>query len=260
MRAESIALEGQCNYCRMMSRNQSDLGEYPRPHLTVDLVLMTICDQKLQLLLIRRELEPFKGRWALPGSFVREREMLDEGALRILTDKTGLPGTKVEQLYTFSTPDRDPRGWVVSTAYFALVPQDTLQGAVANAEGLRLQPVRLVENGLEYSGMDPDFSLPFDHDEMVRTALERLRGKLDWSLIAFDLLPERFTLLELQQVHESILGRELNKPTFRKKMLDREFADGRRLIATGEFTRGRRHRPAELYRIDASGSKGCLLA
>lgn len=233
-----------------------DLSAYPAPHLTVDLVLMTIWERELQLLLIRRTLEPFKGRWALPGSFVREREMLDDCALRILADKTGLRATKVEQLYTFCAPDRDPRGWVVSTAYFALVPLAILQAAVAESEELRLQPVRLADGKLEYMGVDPDFSLPFDHDEMVSTALERLRGKLDWSLIAFDLLPERFTLLELQQVHESILGRELNKPTFRKKMLDWEFADGRRLIATGELTQGRRHRPAELYRMSAPAPKG----
>ncbi len=244
----------------MSSEPTSDLASYPSPNLAVDLVLITICDGALRVLMMERQEEPFAGRWVLPGGFVHPREMLDDTARRVLGAKTGLADLPVEQLYSFSSPERDPRGWVVSVAYLALVPSDRLLAAIGEGRGLRLVEIavgsgsagRVAPLGITADGepVEPGF----DHREIVTVAVERLQGKLDWSMVAFGFLPEEFTLFELQRVHELILGRGVNKPHFRKKMLDRTFPDGRGLGPTGRFSRGGRHRPAELYRLEAAVS------
>jgi 8-oxo-dGTP diphosphatase len=224
-----------------------DLGAYPAPHLAVDLVLLTICDGALKIAMVERAGEPFAGRLVLPGGFVHPGETLDDTARRVLADKTGLGGLPVEQLYTFSAPGRDPRAWVVSVAYFALMPC----AALYPAERLRLVTIAPRDADIELT-LDGEPVVPgFDHQAIVSLALQRLRGKLDWSMVAFGLLAEEFTLFELQRVHELILGHPLLKPPFRKKMLDRTFADGRRLVPTGRLARTGRHRPAELYRLEA---------
>ncbi|MES2699965.1 MAG: NUDIX domain-containing protein [Pseudomonadota bacterium] len=229
----------------------SDLGAYPSPHLAVDIVLFTIEDQVLKVLTMERSVEPFAGCQVLPGGFVHPGENLDDTARRVLTEKAGLSDLAVEQLYTFSAPGRDPRGWVVSAAYFALVPYERLYAAASHIDGLRLPQVLADQAGgaVQLRDAGEPVSIGFDHAEIIYTALARLRGKLDWSSLPFALLPEQFTLLELQQVHETILGRVLNKPHFRKKWLGKILPDGSHLEATGEFTSGRRHRPAELYQL-----------
>jgi 8-oxo-dGTP diphosphatase len=234
----------------------SDLDAYPAPHLAVDLVLLTICDGALKVLMMERGEEPFAGQLVLPGGFVHPREMLDDTARRVMAEKVKLGGVAVEQLYSFSGPDRDPRGWVVSVAYFALMPCAQLTAAMDEGEGLQLvtiEPREVHDVGLTLDG-EP-VGAGFDHHAIITTAVERLRGKLDWSMVAFGLLPEEFTLLELLRVHEIILGRPLLKPPFRKKMLERTFADGRCLSPTGRFSRPGRHRPAELYRLAPSTNK-----
>lgn len=231
----------------------SDLGTFPSPHLAVDLVLFTIEDHLLKVLTMERSAVPFAGCQVLPGGFVHPGETMDDTARRVLAAKTGLSDLAVEQLYTFSAPGRDPRGWVVSAAYFALVPYARLHAAAGETEGLRLPEVVADQAGaaVQLCEGGAPVEIGFDHAEIIRTALLRLRGKLDWSSLPFALLPEQFTLLELQQVHEIILGRTLNKPHFRKKWHDKVLPDGGRLEATGQYTSGRRHRPAELYRVKA---------
>ncbi len=245
--------------------HSSDLASYPAPHLAVDLVLLTICEGELKVMMVKRGEAPFAGQFVLPGGFVHPGESLDDTARRVLDCKTGLTGVPVEQLYSFSDPERDPRAWVVTVAYFAVVPCEQLVTAMNEGAGLRLVTIatnpdqrNLVSElpemaaGLRLTlGGDP-LDPGFDHYAIIATALQRLRGKLDWSLVAFGLLPDEFTLFDLQRVHELILGRPLLKPPFRKKMLDRTFADGRRLIPTGLFSRPARHRPAELYRLELS--------
>lgn len=243
----------------------SDLGLYPAPHLAVDLVLLTIHDNRLAVLMHPRKQAPFASQLVLPGGFVHPGECLDDTARRVLREKAGLRQIAVEQLYTFSEPNRDPRGWVVSAAYFALVPPARLEARLNGPHGLRLVEIAPaggsrgkgdavkqraaamapVELHLKGQAIAPGF----DHRAIVASAVERLRGKLDWSMIAFALLPERFTLFQLQRVHEAILGRALNKPQLRKRMLERPLPDGRRLVATGTFYRGGRQRPAELYEL-----------
>ena len=213
-----------------------DPHAFPPMAVTVDLVLMSVEEGRLVVLLTRRGESPHKGRWALPGGFVGPDESLDEAARRVLAGKAHLEGAWIEQLYSFGAPRRDPRMRVVTVAYFALLPIERLRQALEEGPELKLAEVEPLVAG---EG-DP---LAFDHDEIVALALQRLRGKLDYTPIALSLVPELFTLRALQDVHEAILGRPLNKPAFRRKMLDRKW-----LEATGERETGAAFRPAELYR------------
>ncbi|MBB4615800.1 NUDIX domain-containing protein [Novosphingobium sp. ERN07] len=209
---------------------------YPPFAVTVDLVLMTIGDGTLSVLLQRRAEEPFADRLALPGGFVSLDETLDRAARRVLADKAGLAAQDsawLEQLYTFGDPQRDLRMRTVSVAYFALLPHAVLEGAVASRSDLALLPVT-----------DPRESLAFDHSAIIAAAHERLRGKLAYAPVAFALLPDLFTLRDLQTVHEAITGTTFNKPAFRRRMLDTGWIE-----ATGQRESDTPFRPAELYRL-----------
>ncbi len=232
-----------------MLKVKSALSEFDRPSVTVDLVLLTVADGALRVLVIRRDDAPAAGEWALPGGFVNIRESIEETAQRVLRDKAHLPGAFVEQLYTFGDPNRDPRGRVISVAHYSLVAHERLAEALSASEDLALLPVVTPWED-EVGG--PSFirqengevaQLPFDHDEILGLAIKRLRGKLDYTAVGLELLPERFPLRALQAVHEAILGRTLTKPAFRRKMLDRGY-----LNATGEREAAGTFRPAELYR------------
>jgi 8-oxo-dGTP diphosphatase len=214
-----------------------------RPSVAVDVVLLSAADGHLWALVLRRNAHPHRGRAALPGGFVGRAESLDEAARRVLAEKTGLQGVFLEQLYTFGAPRRDPRTRVISVAYYALVPRDRLAALASTAT---VAPLRIDWEGETGGPVElPDgWAFAFDHAEIVGMAVKRIRGKLDYSPIGFQLLPEKFTLLELQRVHETVLGRPLNKDSFRRRML----ASGL-LEATGESQREVVHRPAELYRF-----------
>lgn len=223
-----------------------DPSQFDRPSVTVDVVILTLRAGRLEVLLTQRKEHPFKGFWSLPGGFVGMQESLDEAAARVLRSKGGLEGVYLEQLYTFGAPQRDPRTRVISVAYYALVEPGRIQEREGNAlfrvvvpwEGEAGGPVE-VEGGR--SRRHP---LAFDHAEILGMAVRRIRGKLEYAPIGFELLPERFTLRQLQQVHETILGRKLNKDSFRRRML----ASGR-LEPTGELESGTGYRPAELYTL-----------
>jgi 8-oxo-dGTP diphosphatase len=207
--------------------------EYPHPAVTTDVALFTIRDGKLQLLLIGRGCEPFKGQWALPGGFLDIDEDLEHCALRELEEETGVSGVYLEQLRTYGQPGRDPRERVVSVAYYALAPSERLSPrAASDAADAAWFPI----------GDLP--TLAFDHDEIVRTAHERLVAKLDYSTIAFQFMPESFTLSELQEVYEILLDAELDKRNFRKWALALE-----QIEDTGGQRRRGSHRPARLYRL-----------
>ncbi|RYD33293.1 MAG: NUDIX hydrolase, partial [Verrucomicrobiaceae bacterium] len=181
--------------------------EYPRPALTVDAVVFGLDGGELKVLLIERGLEPFKGQWALPGGFVQEGETLDRAVSRELAEEAGLQGVFMEQLYTFGAVDRDPRERVVSVAYYALVNlADHTTRASTDAADARWFP----------AATPPP--LAFDHADILQMALDRLRGKVRWQPVGFELLPEKFTLTQLQQLYESVLGTSLDKRNFRKKV------------------------------------------
>jgi 8-oxo-dGTP diphosphatase len=223
-------------------------GDFERPSVTVDLVLLAPADDGLETLVIRRPDHPHRGRWALPGGFVGITESLEVAALRILKDKTGLRGIHLEQLYTFGDPRRDPRMRILSVAHMALVPRmkfedlKTEAGQVARVlvpwEGEDGGPVALLGTDGKH------LPLAFDHEEIIALAIRRLRGKINYSSVAFQLLPRAFTLFQLQQIHEAVLGRPVNKDSFRRRMI----ATGL-LVATGDMQDGVGHRPATLYRL-----------
>ncbi|MES2922872.1 MAG: NUDIX domain-containing protein [Verrucomicrobiota bacterium] len=208
--------------------------QYRRAALTVDCVVFGFDEGALKVLLIRRGIEPYQNRWALPGGFVRPDETLDAAALRELQEETGLSEIYLEQLYTFGGIDRDPRERVISVAYFALVRRaDHLPAAATDAAEAAWFEVEKVP------------SLAFDHAEILRLALERLRGKIRWQPVGFELLPRKFTLTQFQALYEAILGRELDKRNFRKKLLALDL-----LVPLEEFSTAASRRPAQLFRFD----------
>lgn len=224
-----------------------DPTAFDRPSVTVDVVLLSVVDDALHTLLVRRQAPPFEGHWALPGGFVRMDEPLTAAAERVLAHKTGLEDVFLEQLYTFGHPGRDPRMRILSVAYYALVDARRFRRRVNEAEVSKLTVPWEGETGgpVEAAGADGRLiAFAFDHADILGMAVRRIRGKLDYTPIGFQLLPSRFTLRELQHVHETVLGRPLNKDSFRRRML----ASGQ-LEATGEHQRDVGHRPAELYRF-----------
>ncbi|QEG39642.1 NUDIX hydrolase [Roseimaritima ulvae] len=229
-----------------------DASQFPHPSLTVDVALVTADGGKLKAVLVQREQHPARGKWALPGTFVGIRESLDEAAQRALQTKVGISRIFLEQLYTFGQPDRDPRTRVVSVAYYALVDPGKLTKGFAADQ--RTQLIELSAKGTgkgqaagPVHGLDEQgkrLPLAFDHGDILGMVVERLRGKLDYAPIGFELLPKKFTLRQLQDIHETILGRKLNKDSFRRRLI----ASGR-IAATGEHEQAVGHRPAELYRF-----------
>ncbi len=211
--------------------------QHPRPALTVDCVVFGVEEGALKVLLIQRDLEPFRGRWALPGGFVHLDETLDQAALRELREETGLDRVYLEQLYTFGRVDRDPRERVVSVAYCALVRlMDHQVKAATDARAAA------------WFALEDVPKLAFDHQEIVQVAKERLQGKLRYKPIGFELLPPKFTLTQLQTLYETILERPLDKRNFRKKVLATELLEG-----LDEVQQGVAHRAAQLFRFDKKG-------
>jgi 8-oxo-dGTP diphosphatase len=227
-----------------------DASAFDRPSVGVDVALLAVFDRELYTLVVRRAQHPSRGRWALPGGFLRMDETLEAAARRVLAARTGLRDVFLEQLYTFGDPRRDPRTRVLSVAYYALV--DRARFAEASTGGRDVTVARLAvpwegETGGPVDLLDASgaaLPLAFDHADILGMAVKRLRGKLDYTPIGFQLLPETFTLFDLQKVHETVLGRPLNKDSFRRRML----ASGL-LEATGEAQKDVDHRPAELYRF-----------
>jgi 8-oxo-dGTP diphosphatase len=202
--------------------------------VTVDTVIFTIHSGTLKVLLVKRGIPPFAGQFAIPGGFVHEDESLDNAARRELQEETGVSDVYLEQLYSFGEPGRDPRGRVITVAYFALISaaHSPLRAGTDAAEAT-WWPV---------SGLPP---LAFDHGQILAYALERLRNKLEYTTVGFQLLPEKFTLSELQEVYEAILGKTLDKRNFRRKLALLKI-----LKPVAEYRRGGR-RPARLYRFVA---------
>lgn len=206
---------------------------YHFPVVTVDVTMVTIEDNCLKVLLIKRTRDPFKGKLALPGGFLAQDEKAEHAVARIVKDKAGVNINEIyiEQLYAFDDPQRDPRGRVISIAYFALVPREKIKFE----SGEHLQAPLLFP-------VSSHTTLAFDHSHIVHYALQRLRYKLEYTNAVFSLLPRHFTFLELQRVYEAVWNKKLDKRNFRKKF----FALG--LIKPTKKKRiGDRHRPAELY-------------
>ena len=213
--------------------------DFPRPLASVDVAIFTVRQQQLQVLLVQRPDtpgEPFPRLWALPGGFVdidRDRD-LEGCALRKLREKTGVTSPYLEQLGSWGSKDRDPRGWSTTHAYFALLPDTGTLAAGANAADAAWHPIR--GNGVMVK-------LAFDHREILETALDRLRSKVEYTSLPVYLLPKEFTMTELQRMFEIVLGREVEKSAFRTRVFSADFIEPVPRMREG------RQRPAQLYRL-----------
>lgn len=208
--------------------------KYERPALTVDCVIFGLDEDELKIMLIQRKLAPYKGSWALPGGFVNVSEALEDAARRELQEETGLDHIFLEQLYTFGAVNRDPRERIVTVAYFALV-------------NLNEYPVRAASDARQaaWFPLDKMPKLAFDHDGIIQMAYQRLKGKVRYEPIGFELLPKLFTITQLQKLYEKILGTPLDKRNFRKKIKSMNI-----LIETNEIEQDVAHRAARLYKFD----------
>ena len=208
--------------------------KYARAALTVDCVVFGLDERDLKVMLIQRDLPPFRGKWALPGGFVRLDETLEEAARRELQEETGLEKIFLEQLYTYGAVDRDPRERVVTVAWYALV---------------RLSDHRVMAatdaRDAAWFGLDDLPQLAFDHDQILQAAHQRLQSTVRYEPIGFELLPVKFTLTQLQTLYEIILDRTLDKRNFRKKILSLNV-----LQELDEVETDVAHRAARLYRFN----------
>jgi len=208
-------------------------NKYEQSSVTVDLVIFTVNKETLNVMLVKRAEAPYKDEWSLPGGFLFTGESLDEAALRVLKEKTGVKNVYLEQLYTFGKPDRDPRARVITVAYFALIPWSNLD-----------QPESNKVTDLKWASVNQIPKLAFDHKEILRSAIQRLRAKVTYSNIVYGLMPGQFRLSELQRMYEIILDEQLDKRNFRKRIL----ASGL-LQETGQKHLQGAHRPAMLYQF-----------
>jgi 8-oxo-dGTP diphosphatase len=222
-----------------------DPRTFEKPSVTVDIVILTVHENALKALLVKRLEHPFKNSWSLPGGFVGMTESLGEAASRVLSQKGELQGVFLEQLYTFGSVKRDPRMRIISVSYYALVEFNRIQENTSRGlfevkvpwKGEEGGEIMIVDNRRQQP-------LAFDHAEILGMAVKRIRGKLEYAPLGFELLPKQFTLRQLQEVHETILDKSLNKDSFRRKVL----ASGM-IKATGKLEEGKDFRPAELYEV-----------
>ena len=199
--------------------------------ITVDVVILTIKNNNIHVLLVKRTTEPFKGKWAIPGGYVKLSENLDEAAMRVLKEKTNVDNIYLEQLYTFGDPLRHPNARVITCAYFALV---------------RSEDIKIVSTPeLGWHKVNDLPALAFDHKEIIEYSLKRTRERLEMCPVAYQLLNEKFTLTEMQKAYEMIMEKKLDKRNFRKKVIT---TDGLREL--NEFSKSSSKRPARLYTFD----------
>ena len=201
----------------MDKTNKTDEGlkycyKYPHPSVTTDCVIFGFDGTKLRVLLVQRGIEPYKGRWAFPGGFMKMDESAEEGALRELQEETGLEGAYIRQFHTFTAPQRDPRERVITIAYYALVRMQEVKGGDDAADA-------------RWFALDEVPQLAFDHDQILRKAEQALRQQIHFEPIGFELLPEEFTIKELQNLYEAILDVRFDRRNFYNKMKRLELLD-----------------------------------
>lgn len=214
--------------------NKNFTYDYPRPAVTTDCVIFGYNGLELNVLLIERGIEPFKGKWALPGGFLHENENAEEGALRELWEETGVRDVFIEQLYTFSDADRDPRGRVISIAYYALVKSTNFEVIGGDdAKSAKWFPIKDIP------------SLPFDHDRILRVAHQRLKAKIRYQPIGFELLNKEFTIPELQSLYEAVLDVQFDRRNFNRKISKLDI-----LLPLDKKEEGVAHKAARFFTFD----------
>lgn len=209
-----------------------ELTDFEQPSVTVDLVIFSIRNNLLNILLVKRNVEPFKNNWALPGGFVKMKESLEESAKRELKEETGVENVYLEQLYTFGDPKRDPRGRVITISYFALI----------NSNNIVLEASTDVSEAKWFSNNELP-TLAFDHKKILDYAIKRLKWKFEYTTIAFSLLPKHFTLGELQKIYEIVYEKNIDKRNFRKKILSLN------ILKEESIKSDTPHRPPQLYSL-----------
>ncbi|MBO4473734.1 MAG: NUDIX hydrolase [Clostridiales bacterium] len=232
-----------------------DASEYERPSVTTDIVILTLdASDALNILLIKRGEHPYKDCWAIPGGFLLAgKESLDEAAARELKSETNIDNVFLKQLYTFGRPDRDPRTTVISVAYMALVPKHKLDiHAGSDAKDAQLFRIRYDVDGILFSNENTTITesdLAFDHSEIIKMAITRLRNRIDYEDDALNLLRDRseFTISELKRIYETIKNRSLDLPNFRKTFLRDYVSSGK--VVDLQKTVISKGKPARLYKL-----------
>lgn len=219
---------------RHNNANMKTFHEYRNPALAIDLVVFGYHENVLSVLLLNRKEEPFRNGWTLPGAFLQMEERFSEACGRILKTKLGIDRLFLEQLYSFDEPGRDPRGRVVSVSYFALVNPKKFEIAAGT-----------MANDVSWHDAAKMPDLGFDHREIFKKALERLRSKILYFPMGFELLDDLFTMTELHELYECILGISIDRRNFRRKILDSEY-----IIDTGQKREGLRNRHPSLYKFN----------
>jgi 8-oxo-dGTP diphosphatase len=207
---------------------------YKNPALAIDLVVFGYNSNELSVLLLNRKDEPFKDGWTLPGAFLQMEERFLDTCSRVLRTKLGMDKVYLEQLYSFDEPERDPRGRAISVAYYALVNPHKLEIVVGT-----------MANDVRWFDIKKMPSLGFDHLSIFKKALQRLRSKILYFPVGFELLDEYFTITELHELYECILGVPLDRRNFRRKILASEY-----IIPTGTKREGLQNRHPELYKFN----------
>jgi len=225
--------------------NKYNVHEYQHPSVTVDLVIFSIFEGNMLTYLLKREDMPFKGMWSLPGGFVGMEESLEQTVARVLKNKVGVDHVFFEQLYTFGDVKRDPRTRVISISYMALVPYEKFLRIDDQKVLLAKVCSSCVDDGYCVKNQnDEELELAFDHFNIICLAVKRLKSKLNYTPVGYELLPEEFTLFQLQKIHEAILGEKINKDSFRRKVLA-----SNQIEDTLHMQNSVGHRPAHLYRF-----------
>jgi 8-oxo-dGTP diphosphatase len=227
------SLFSTANKTSLLIRNPEGLvSGYPKVALTVDCVIFGFEDNKMKVLLIRSDLEVYKGKWSLLGDFAKETETLDEAAYRVLLERTGMSDVFLDQVHTFSRPDRHPGGRVITVAYCSLL-------------NIKHHELKITENELHWHPVKNLKEMAFDHADILQTCYKWLQKRIQEHPLGFNLLPEKFSLRELQNLYEAILDIELDRRNFRKKFFSMDFLED-----TGEYEEDVKHRPGKLYQFN----------
>ena len=211
---------------------EENIHSFPKPSVTVDIIIFTIKENELKVLLVKRKINPFKDKWAIPGGFVGIKESLEDAAKRELEEETGVKDVYLEQLYTFGEPERDPRGRVITVAYMALI----------NSEEIRLKASTDVSEA-KWFPIKKIPQLAFDHKKIFDYSLKRLKWKFEYTTVAFSLLPKKFTISQIQKIYEIVFNKKFDKRNFVKKIL---FLD---ILKEEEIKKDVSHRPPRLYSL-----------